>query len=761
MSELTQDNRDVAIGTPLGKDLLLFKRMSGMEAVSQPFEFKVQMVSTDPEIKFEDLMGENVTVRLNHLESETPRFFNGIVADFCQLEPRHSLNEYEATIVPWLWFLKKVSDCRIFQQLSLPDILSDVFKAHGFEDFELRLSETYPKLDYCVQYRETDFDFVSRLMEEVGIYYFFIHENGKHTLVLADSTAAHDPCPEFDEMRYVGPTQNTVGSFDFVKWEMRKEVTTGGYSIRDFNFAEPKKMHLPDASNEFEHNLSQFTQYEYDGTYTEDGGKEPKGKIQFENFAKTRLNAIQSTQTVAYGKTASRGLISGHTFGLEGCYRPDQDRGHFILSAEHTIDVGDFYSTGVQADEFYTVEIRAIPDDVEFHPIPKTPKPKVAGPQTAMVVGRSGEEIDTDQFGRVKVQFHWDRESKADETSSCWIRVSQNWAGKKWGAFFIPRIGQEVIVDFLEGDPDRPIVTGRVYNGDAMPPYELPKEKTKSTIKSNSSKGGEGFNEIRFEDKKDDEQIFVHAEKDIDLRVLNDHREAIMGNMDLRVGTGEKGEGDVGNRSAWIEMNDQLLVLKDRLEMIEGEHHETTVGDNFQKTDGDQHLTVGGDNSIDVSGQISRKAGGDIQEKSGGNYAMDAGSAIHIKAGKTIVLEAGMQISLKVGGNFVDIGPAGVSIKGAMVLVNSGGAAGAGAGSSPKKPKAPSEPPEAVEADDDKAGAIATVTGTSYTRKTAKLSSYEVALSPAAQVLVDASESGAPFCEQCEKAKKEMEDQKG
>jgi type VI secretion system secreted protein VgrG len=290
-----------------------------------------------------------------------------------------------------------------------------------------------------------------------------------------------------------------------------------------------------------------------------------------------------------------------------------------------------------------------------------------------------------------------------------------------------------------------------------MPPYELPAEKTKSTIKSNSSKGGSGFNEMRFEDKKDSEQIFMHAEKDMDVRVLNDHREAIMGNMDLRVGEGKKGEGDVGNRSAWIEMNEQLIVLKDRLEMIEGNHHETTVGDNFQKTDGAQHLTIGKDFNIDVGSKISREAGGDIHEKSGGNYAMDASSSIHIKAGMNLILEAGTKISLKVGGNFVDISPAGVAIKGAMVLVNSGGAAGAGGGSSPTAPKAPEEPPEAVKADDDKAGAIASVTGRSVTRKTVTLSSHPA---PAAQVLIDAAESGTPFCEQCEKAKKEQEAKK-
>ena len=752
MATYTQANRAAAVATSLPDDTLLLKGMTGDDSISQPFNYMVEMLSEDPDIEFEELIGENLTIRLNHIEDGDPRYFNGIIADLRQVEPLPGLHCYQALVVPWLWFLKKSGDCRMFQQIKVPDILTEVFKQHGFEDFELRLSGTYPELEYCVQYRETDFAFVSRLMEEVGIYYFFTHENGKHTMVLADAKAAHDPCPGFETIKYIGPTGNTTGANEIVRWEQRKQVVSGGFAQTDYNFAEPKKQLYPTAQNEMQHNLAAFEQYGYEGDYTEEGGSSPAGNIQLEDLAKIRLQALQAEYAVAYSESDCRGLLAGHTFALTDCFRKDQDGGYFITAVHHQITLDDYVTGGGESIKEYVCTLTVISDEVEYRPARLTPKPRVAGPQTAFVVGRSGEEIDTDEFGRVKVQFHWDRESKANETSSCWVRVSQNWAGKKWGAFFIPRIGQEVIVDFLEGDPDRPIITGRVYNGDAMPPYDLPAEKTKSTIKSNSSKGGDGFNEMRFEDKKDQEQIFMHAEKDMDVRVLNDHREAVMGNMDLRVGEGKKGDSDVGNRSAWIEMNDQLMVLKDRIEMIEGNHHETTIGDNFQKTDGKQHLTIGGDENVDVGGQISRKAGGDIQEKSGGNYAMDAGSSIHIKAGQTIVLEAGMQISLKVGGNFVDIGPAGVSIKGALVTINSGGAAGSGAGSSPTKPEAPEEPPEAVKADDDKAGAIATVSGRSITRKPMKLSSH---LAPAVEVLVEAAKSGTPFCEQCEKAKKE------
>ena len=778
MSTFTQANRAAAVGTPLADDHLLLKGMSGYDAISQPFNYTVEMLSEDPNIAFEDLIGENLTIRLNHVEGGDPRYFNGIVADLRQVEPMSGLHCYQALVVPWFWFLKKAGDCRIFQALSVPDILSEVFKLHGFEDFELRLSGSYPELEYCVQYRETDFEFASRLMEEVGIYYFFTHEDGKHIMVLADAKAAHDPCPGFDSIRYIGPTGNSTGPNEIIRWEQRKQVVSGGFALTDYNFAEPKKQLYPKADNEMQHNLAAFEQYQYEGEYTEDGGASPAGTIQFDDLAKVRLQALQAEHAVAYAESDCRGLQAGHTFTLTDCFREDQNAGYFITSIHHQITLDDYLTGGGGSTREYVCTLTAISDSVDYRPARTTRRPRVAGPQTAIVVGRAGEEIDTDEFGRVKVQFHWDRESTADEKSSCWVRVSQNWAGKKWGAFFIPRIGQEVIVDFLEGDPDRPIITGRVYNGDNMPPYDLPGSKTKSTIKSNSSKGGGGFNEIRFEDKKGGEQVFIHAERDMDVRVLNDQREAIMGNLNVRIGEGEKGGTDksaleelfgedagdalefldmdepVGNRSTWIEANDHTLILGDRMEMVEGDHHETTVGDNFQKTDSSQHLTVAKDLNVDAGKGISRKAGKDIQEKAGGNYAMDAGKSIHIKAGQKIILEAGMQISLKVGGNFVDIGPSGVSIKGSMVLVNSGGAAGSGAGSSPTKPDLPEEPPEASKADSAAAGGIASVAGRSIDRNAITLSSNPV---PAAQVLMDAHQSGTPFCEQCEKARKEQE----
>lgn len=321
-----------------------------------------------------------------------------------------------------------------------------------------------------------------------------------------------------------------------------------------------------------------------------------------------------------------------------------------------------------------------------------TPKPILHGSQTAFVVGPAGEEIYTDKYGRVKVQFHWDRNGKYDANSSCWIRVAQAWAGKKWGMMFIPRIGMEVIVEFFEGDPDQPVITGCVYNAEAMPAYALPDEKSKSGIKTDSTKGG-GFNEIRFEDKKGSEQVFIHGEKDIDLRVKKDSREHI------------------GNER-------HLIVVKDKLE----------------KVGGDKHLQVLGDKNEKVTGTVSLDAGQDLQEKVGMKYALDAGQEIHLKAGMNMVLEPGTNLTLKVGGNFININPAGVFIKGTMVFINSGGSAGSGAGS---KPDAPKEPKEA-----DKAEA-----GQKVSLPPPKTPPVAASFSLAALMMKTAAMTGTPFCD--------------
>lgn len=688
---ITQKHREIAVGTPLGEDVLLLVNMSAVEQLGRPFTFELELLSEDHNIKFEDIVGQNVTIRFEISKDKT-RYFNGYVSRFTQTPGAARLAQYRATVVPWLWFLTRTADCRIFQEMKAPDIIKQVFRDLGFTDFEDRLSGTYQQWEYCVQYRETDFNFVSRLMEQEGIYYFFEHENGKHILVLADSPGAHKPFPGYEQIRYRSPDEAVSFREVISSWTIETRIQPGLYTLNDFDFKNTQKDLQARAKLARKHAGADFEIYDYPGEYVESGDGE--------NYARKRIEELQAQYEMITASSDARGICAGCNFTLTDYPREDQNRKYLITSASYDIGSEEFdTSEGGGGQIIYSCSFTAI-DAAQPYCSPRiTAKPSIPGPQTAIVVGPSGEEIYTDKYGRVKVQFHWDRYSKADENSSCWIRVAQVWAGKKWGAMYIPRIGQEVIIEFLEGDPDQPIITGRVYNGQAMPPYELPGNKTMSTLKSNSSKGGQGFNEIRFEDKKDSEQIFVHAEKDEDVRVKSDCRE-------------------------WIGNERHLIVKKDQLEQVEG----------------DKHLTVKGDQNEKIDGTISVQAGMDMQQKVGMNHALEAAQEIHLKSGMKVIIEAGMQLTIKAAGGFVDIGPAGVTIQGALVKINSGGSAGSGAGCSPDTPK---EPKEAATAEPGQ---------TSEPPKPPK-PPEPVQFSAQATVLQQAAKDGTPFCEECEKAR--------
>ena len=415
------------------------------------------------------------------------------------------------------------------------------------------------------------------------------------------------------------------------------------------------------------------------------------------DYAKVRIEELHAQHEVVQGEATARGLSVGYTFTLTNAARRDQNRKYLLTAATYHLSA-DAYNAGGEGDDddLFSCSFTAMDATKPFRAARITPKPLIQGPQTAIVVGPKGEEIHTDSYGRVKVQFHWDRYGKADENSSCWVRVSQGaWAGKKGGAFALPRVGQEVIVEHLEGDPDLPIVTGQVYNPDHMPPYDLPANKTRTTFKTSSSKGGSGFNELRFEDKKGSEQVFIHAEKQMDVRVKADNLEYVGGER-------------------------HLVVAKDQLEKVKGDKHQDVVGEHNQK----------------VGETLSVKAGQNIMEKAGMNVGIEGGMDVHIKAGMNVVIEAGMQLTLKAASGFITIGPAGVAISGPMVMINSGGAAGAGSGISPTPPK------PAKEADDDKTGSKGAPSGTPAQLKATSVSPIAVALKQAAQ-------AGTPLCPKC------------
>jgi type VI secretion system secreted protein VgrG len=644
-----QAARQVEVITPLGDDVLLFHSMTATEELGRLFQFELELLSNEPDLNFDDLLGQNVTVRLE-LPDDKTRYFNGFVSRFSQEGTYEDFNAYSITVHPWLWFLTRCADCRIFQQKTVPDIIKEVFGDHGFTDYEESLSGTYRTWDYCVQYRETDFNFVSRLMEQEGIYYYFKHEIDKHTLVLSDSVSSHEPFPDCEKLPYYPPGEDQFRERDHIyDWNISQEVQPGVYALNDFDFKRPKSNLQVKSSIKRDYAYAMMEVYDYPGEYIETGDGE--------TYARARIEELQVENEQVQGQGNARGLCVGSLFELTDYLREDQNREYLIVSATHQVE-SDAYSSGSggSAEEPYSCSFTALPSKQPFRPARSTPKPIVQGPQTAVVVGPKGEEIYTDEYGRVKVKFFWDRYSSADENSSCWIRVSQIWAGSKWGGVSIPRIGQEVVVEFLEGDPDRPLITGRVYNNDNMPPYELPANGTQTGIKSRSSKEGnpDNFNEIRIEDKKGEEQIFIQAEKNQDIRVKNDCFE-------------------------WIGNNRHLIVKTDQKEQVENNRHEKIGADHLEEIGKDRHLKVKGKEAKGVDGSYSFAVKGDVIEVFKASHSEQVTSDYYLKA-SNIVIEAMTNVTIKVGQSYIAIEAGGIKIgtMGSLQLESTGPLKGKG-----------------------------------------------------------------------------------
>ena len=709
---LTQQERMLKLTTPLGEDVLLLTGFTGQEEISRLFRFQLEMISDNNAITAADIVGKNITFSVE-LSDGSPRFFNGFVNQFAAGDEHEGRRNYRAEVVPWLWFLTQTADCRIFQKKKIGDIIETIFGDLGFSDYKFDLQVSHKEWEYCVQYRETDFNFVSRLMEQEGVSYWFKHDDGKHEMVISDHKGAYYDLTE-KEVEYP-PNVGGVAITDHItSWEHCYEFRPGKWAQTDYNFKtpstnlmsnEPSIVSLP--------GIDKYEIYDYPGEYPDKGAGKTETKLRMEE-EEVAHDVVQASSQCKSFSPGGKFKITVHRCSSE------EGKSFAVTKIRHSATEPMAYETGgLAVGSDYNNSFTCIPDSVVFRPARITPKPLVSGVQTAVVTGPAGEEIYPDEFGRVKVQFHWDREGKKDENSSCWIRVSQIHAGKSFGGIDIPRIGEEVIVDFLEGDPDRPIIIGRVYHAESMPPYGLPGAKNISGLKSNSSLGGGGYNEYVLDDTKGNELIREHGQFDKDSTIENDLREHVLNDRSRDVTNNETIAIGV-DRTETVGSNESLTVGANKTISIGANHSETigsnmtisigsmlteTVGINYAETVGAaMELTVGaamtqtigavfalsvgaammqsvgGPLSVNVGGSKSLNVGASLSEKVAASHSISVGAAYSLKA-KTISMVAADKITLKTGGASITMESGGkITIKGSELTFKASGKIGAKAG---------------------------------------------------------------------------------
>jgi type VI secretion system secreted protein VgrG len=651
----------VELVTPLAEELL-FHGMVAHEELSRPGEFQLDLLSKNKNVDRNKILGGKVTIKVL-LNDDKVRYFNGFVTRFTAGAALGRYSRYHATVSPWLWFLTRTADCRIFQDKTAKQIVEDVFADHpDVADFAFELTETYPTLKYCVQYRETDFNFVSRLLEHEGMYYYFRQTDGHHTLVVTDSMDKHDCAPGHDKLQLIESHVLVKPGTEYIStWDISQEVQPGKYAHDDYDFERPSVDLATTKSLPRPYVPSTYEVFDYPGCYLQKSEGERSAHVRIDEYG-ARFEKVQAA-------TNYRGVQVGARFTLEGHNVDTVNGDYLVVAATQTLESteyesGDASTTG----SGFRCSFTALSCSQQFRPPRVTPKPFVQGPQTAIVTGPGGDEIYTDKYGRVKVQFHWDRKGKKDENSSCWIRVSHPWAGKAWGAVAIPRIGQEVIVDFIEGDPDQPIITGKVYNAEQMPPYELPANMTQSGIVSRSSPGGspETFNELMFEDKKGSELIYLRAEKDYTNAVENDEVRWVGHDRWVEVDNDETNH-IYRDRTETVDRDETITVHGKRTEVVDKDETITIHMNRAEQVDKDESITIKGSRTITVSKtedatvmlQRSHTVGinetitvGAAQEVSvGGLQAITVGAAQLTTVGAAQTNAVGGNRSVTVGGN--------------------------------------------------------------------------------------------------------------
>lgn len=627
--------RVVRAHTPLGEDQLQFRSMSGSEGLSQLFEFEIELLSPSASIDMKAVLGKPMSLEIQ--TATTPRFLNGQVARFSMIgreggTSRHTV--YRATVRPWLWYLTRSSDNKIFQNKTAVEILEEVLGDYGFA-FEKKLTGSYRQWENCVQYNETDFAFVSRLMELEGIYYYFKHEQNQHTLVLTDDAGGHEPMPGYASINYFAADRDVTEDMEVIDdWQVTSEVRSGSYTVDDFNFTTPSGDLVNVRSQPQPYDHASYDMYEWLGEFTNAG--------EGEHYARVRLEEAQSLADRSVGHATVRGMAPGYTFSMRNSPRSDDNREYLVVSVNYRLREGG-YATGAAPGE-YAFNFVVQPTSLPFRAPRVTNVPRTTGPQTAVVVGPEGEEIWTDQYGRVKVQFRWDRSGRRNDNCSCFVRVSHVIAGDGFGAVFTPRIGQEVVVDFVGGRPDRPLIVGRVYNPREMPPFNLPGEQTKSGFVTRSTPGGspETANSLVFEDKMGAEFVALHAERNLNVSVEKDETHDTGGTRTTVI---------VGHESATYKAGEERHITEGAVETIDGGETRTVTGGATETVSGGETRTISDGATETISGGETRTVSGGFTEtiSGGATETISGGVTSTISGGVTQTITGGVTETISGG----------------------------------------------------------------------------------------------------------------
>ena len=664
---------------------ILLKRAIVREGLSKLTETTVEFQSKNKAVKLEGFVGQAMNVHIM-AEGGKERMFTGVCVSAENLGFRDGYGHYVAEVRPWFWMLTRTQDCRVFQEMHVVDIITQVLKDRGFSEIQNRLSDTYEVRAYCVQYRETDYDFVCRLMEEEGIYYYLDNKmdaNKIEKLVLCDGVGGHSPVSGNSTLEYHARDNNDRRREDHIaEWAAEESLTRGKVTLNDFDFMNPTGEQKAISTIENgDHRYFKHEVYDYSGHHHGENASvkqaSPAKKVVATKQAQVRMEAEAIRHKRWRGAGSVRTLGTGNWFKLQDHPDADANKEYLVTDAIHYIQVSsDFADKDLRHDldarnmdfpeemkgDAYACTFGAIPKQDQFRAPLTTPWPEISGLHTAIVVGPSGEEIHTDKYGRIKVQFHWDRKGKKDEKSSCWVRVVTPWSGKNWGMVAVPRMGQEVVIQFEEGDPDRPICSGMLYNEDTMPPYKYPDDQTQVGIRTDSSKDvndAKAYNELMFDDKADSEMMRVQAQKDHQMLIKN--KSVVTIGLD-EVDTGE--HDDEGSLSQVVQ-NHVTETIKD------GDHYVTIEkGDEEIKIEtGSQLLEIKKDKTQTIEGKHTKTiTGNDATTVKTGNMTVD------VKSGK-ITMTAAIEIMLKVGESSIKIDNSGVTIKGPIIKIQADGMA--------------------------------------------------------------------------------------